>query len=65
MGEAYGTVAAIFLSAYLMFIMPLNNMIYESEKLEQMYVLNEITYFVESVRNTGCISDNKGNGYKR
>lgn len=57
MGEAYGTVAAIFLGVYIMFIMPLNNMIYENEKLEQMYIVNEITYFAERVRNTGCISE--------
>lgn len=58
MGEAYGTVAAIMLSVYMMFIMPLNNMLYENEKLEQMYIVNEITYFVEQVRNTGCIDKN-------
>lgn len=57
MGEAYGTVVAIMLSAYMMFILPLNGMIYENEKLEQMYISNEITYFVEQVRNTGCIDE--------
>ena len=57
MGEAYGTVVAIMLSAYMMFIMPLNNMLYENEKLEQMYIVNEITYFVEQVRNTGSIDE--------
>lgn len=55
MGEAYGTVVAIMLSVYMMFILPLNNMLYENEKLEQMYIVNEITYFVEQARNTGCI----------
>ena len=55
MGEAYGTVAAIMLSVYMMFILPLNNMLYENEKLEQMYIVNEITYFVEQARNTGSI----------
>ena len=45
------------LSAYMMFILPLNGMIYENEKLEQMYIANEITYFVEQVRNTGCIDE--------
>lgn len=58
MGEAYGTVVAIMLSVYMMFILPLNNMLYENEKLEQMYIVNEITYFVEQVRNTGCIDEN-------
>lgn len=57
MGETYGTVVAIMLSAYMMFILPLNGMIYENEKLEQMYIANEITYFVEQVRNTGCIDE--------
>ena len=55
MGEAYGTVVAIMLSVYMMFILPLKNMLYENEKLEQMYIVNEITYFVEQARNTGCI----------
>lgn len=55
MSEAYGTVVAIMLSVYMMFILPLNNMLYENEKLEQMYIVNEITYFVEQARNTGCI----------
>lgn len=55
MGETYGTVAAIMLSVYMMFILPLNNMLYENEKLEQMYIVNEITYFVEQARNTGSI----------
>ena len=55
MGEAYGTVTAIMLSVYMMFILPLNGMMYENEKLEQMYIVNEITYFVEQARNTGCI----------
>lgn len=57
MGEAYGTIVAIIISAYMMFIIPLKNMLYENEKLEQMYIVNEITYFVENVRNTGEISE--------
>lgn len=57
MGEAYGTVVAILIGVYLMFIAPVNNMIYENQKLEQMYIVNEITYFTESVRNTGNISE--------
>lgn len=57
MNDTYGMVIAIFLSVYLMFIAPLNQMIYESEKVEKMYITNEVTYFVEQVRNTGNISE--------
>lgn len=57
MGEAYGTVAAVMLGVYIMFIAPLYGMFEQNERLEQMYVVNEITYFVESIRNTGCMDE--------
>lgn len=57
MQEVFGTVVAILISVYLMFIAPLNFMVKENEKMEQMYILNEITMFTEQVRNTGEISD--------
>lgn len=56
MAEAYSIVVSIIISIYLMFIAPLNSMMNENKKVEQMYVVNEITYFVENIRNTGTIT---------
>lgn len=56
MNEAFGTVVALMLSIYLMFLAPLQCMMYENEKVERLYITNEITFFVEQVRNTGKIS---------
>lgn len=56
MTESYSIVVSIIISIYLMFIAPLNSMMNENRKIEQMYIVNEITYFVENIRNTGKIT---------
>lgn len=61
MSDAFGKVVAILLCSYLMFIAPVNYMIKETENTAQTYILNEITGFVEEVKNTGILDKERYN----
>lgn len=61
MNDAFGKVVAILLCAYLMFIAPVSYMIKETENTTQTYILNEITVFVEEVKNTGILDKERYN----
>ena len=59
MNDAFGKVIAVLICAYLMFLAPLEYMNKERMRLQQSYLLNEVTYFVENVMNTGIITSDQ------
>ncbi len=56
MSDAFSKIAAIILCIFMMFIIPVFYMREESERLKQAYILEEITLYVDGVRNTGILN---------
>lgn len=56
MSDGFSKIVAILLSVTMMFIIPVFYMKEESERVKQTRILEEITYFVDGVRNTGILS---------
>lgn len=56
MSDAFSKIVAILLCICMMFIVPVFYMREESERLKQTYILEEITLYVDGVRNTGILS---------
>lgn len=56
MSDAFSKITAILLCVCMMFIIPVFYMREESERLKQTYVLEEITLYVDGIRNTGILS---------
>ena len=55
MSDGFSKVVAILLSAVLMFIIPVFYMREEADRLKQTRIIEEITFFVDGVRNTGIL----------
>ena len=56
MSDSFSKVVAILLSVVLMFIIPIFYMREEADRLKQTRIIEEITFFVFFVRNTGILS---------
>lgn len=56
MGDSFSKITAILLAAVLMFIIPIFYMREEAERLSQTRIIEEVTFFVDGVRNTGILS---------
>lgn len=57
MEDTFGKVVAIFLCVIQMFFIPLYLYSENTKKVEQTYIISEITYNVDNFRNTGMIDD--------
>ena len=57
MSDIFGKVCSIFLAVIILFGMPLIYMNERAKTAEQIYLLTEATHFVDSVCNTGVISE--------
>ena len=57
MSDGFSKIVAILLAVIMMFIIPVFYMREEAERLKQTRVLEEITFFVDGVRNTGILSE--------
>jgi len=55
MEDTFGKVVAIFICVFQMFLIPLYLYDKNMERVEQTYILSEITYYVDNFRNTGII----------
>lgn len=55
MSEAFSKITSILICVFMMFIIPVFYMREEAERLKQTYILEEITSFVDGVRNTGIL----------
>ena len=56
MNDIFGKVVSLFLAAIILFGMPLVYMNERVKTAEQLYLLTEVTHFVDSVCNTGYVS---------
>ncbi len=57
MNDIFGRVFSIFLAAIIFFGMPLVYMQERAKTAEQLYLLTEVTHFVDSTCNTGYVSE--------
>ena len=55
MSDAFSKITSILICVFMMFIIPVFYMKEEAERLKQTYILEELTSFVDGVRNTGII----------
>ena len=56
LNDSFSKIVAILLAVILMFIVPVFYMREESDRLKQTRIIEEITFFVDGVRNTGILS---------
>lgn len=56
LGDSFSKIVAILLAVILMFIVPVFYMKEESMRLKQTRIIEEVTFFVDGVRNTGILS---------
>ena len=56
MSDSFSKVVAILLAAILMFIVPIFYMREEADRLRQTRIIEEITFFIDGIRNTGILS---------
>lgn len=62
MSDSFSKIVAILLAVVMMYIIPVFYMREEAERLKQTRILEEVTFFVDGVRNTGIICEED---YKR
>lgn len=56
MSDAFSKIVAILLCVVMMYIIPVFYMREEADRFRQTYILENVTYFVDGVRNTGILS---------
>ena len=56
MSDAFSKVTSILLCVCMMFIVPVFYMREEAERIKQTRILEEVTEFVDGIRNTGILS---------
>jgi hypothetical protein len=54
--DSFGKIIAIWISVSMMIFLPLLLYSERQENLQQMYLLTQVSYFVDGVRNTGSIT---------
>jgi len=57
MSDSFGKIVSIWIGCILLFLLPVLFYAGEQERAEKMYILTETAYFVDSVRNTGRLTD--------
>lgn len=65
MEDTFGKIVAIFLCVIQMFFIPLYLYSENAKRVEQTYILSEITYNVDNYRNTGIIEDEQYNNMRQ
>lgn len=64
MNDSYGRIVSIWIGCILMFLLPVSFYAWQQVQLEQMYILTETAYFVDSVRNTGRLTSTMMKDYE-
>lgn len=64
MSDAFGKIIGFMLASVLLFIVPLTFYAGRQQNLSQLYVINESMQLVESVKNTGVITDDMYRGFE-
>lgn len=57
MNDTFGKIVSIWIGCILLFLLPISYFAFEQEQMERLFILTETSYFVDSVRNTGRLTD--------
>lgn len=57
MNDTFGKIVSIWIGCVLLFLLPISFYVKEQDQMERLFLLTETTYFVDSVRNTGVLTD--------
>lgn len=63
--ESLGKMVSLILAVFLLFISPLFYISMKQDTLNQFHAMSELSYFVDSVRNIGYISENMYQSFER
>jgi hypothetical protein len=63
--ESFSKIVAILISVLLLFIAPLMYMAQKQDMISQIYVSNETTKFIDSIKNTGVLSSDMYDAFIR
>ncbi|MBE5948377.1 MAG: hypothetical protein E7261_05030 [Lachnospiraceae bacterium] len=64
MSDAFGKIVGFMLASVLLFIVPLTFYAGRQQNLTQLYIINESMQFIESVKNTGVITEEIYRGFE-
>lgn len=64
MEQAFGRIAAVFVAAFMFCIVPLLIVIQQKEGMLQLAIMQETVQFVDSVRNTGILTEEMYESYQ-
>ena len=64
MSDAFGKIVGFMLASVLLFVVPLTFYAGRQQNLSQLYVINESMQLVESVKNTGVITEDMLYGFE-
>lgn len=57
MNDTFGKIISLWIGCVLLFLLPLSFYAGEQDRMEKLFLLTETSYFVDSVRNTGRLTD--------
>ena len=57
MNDTFGKIVSIWIGCVLLFLLPISFYAKEQDQMERLFLLTETTYFVDSIRNTGGLTD--------
>lgn len=65
MNDTFGKIVSIWIGCVLFFLLPVSFYAGEQERLEKQFILTETACFVDSVRNTGRLTDSMLEEFER
>jgi len=65
MNDTFGKIVSVWFGCVLLFLLPVSFYAGEQERLEKQFILTETAYFVDSVRNTGRLTDSMLEEFER
>ena len=65
MNDTFGKIVSMWIGCILLFLLPVSFYAGEQERMEKLFLLTETTYFVDSVRNTGRLTDTMMEEFER
>lgn len=57
MNDAFGKIVSVWIGCIFLFLLPISFYAGEQERMERLFLLTETSYFVDSVRNTGRLTE--------
>lgn len=65
MNDTFGKIVSIWIGCVLLFLLPILFYASEQDRMERLFILTETSYFVDSVRNTGRLTNSMLEEFER